>query len=88
MLPHNIKRGLFTNAETRLLNVLADGQPHYTHELLKAIDELASKDSLTKHISNLRTKLMDNYEINVLHKADGKRVGYLLARAVKITMAE
>lgn len=86
MFQVTIDTNQLTNIEQKIFAVLKDGEPHYAPELLKAIDELATKDQLSFHISNLRARLLKLNDVTILHKAEGKRIGYLLARHARVTM--
>jgi DNA-binding winged helix-turn-helix (wHTH) protein len=48
----------FTPTERRILNILADGQPHVLHDLHRCLnDDLSAMSTLYSHVYNLRAKL-------------------------------
>lgn len=48
----------FTATETRIMRVLADGQPHRKEEIHACLpDELGALNNVQMHISNIRKKL-------------------------------
>lgn len=48
----------FSPTELRIVNALADGEPHSREELLACLDdELAGKGALAVHMCNIRRKL-------------------------------
>lgn len=49
---------VFTQTESRILNVLADGKPHKKKELIDCLmDEMSDKTNLWRHIHSLRKKI-------------------------------
>jgi hypothetical protein len=47
----------FSPTEQRIFDVLSDGLMHSQSELVQAIDELASRKTLTVHLVSIRDKL-------------------------------
>lgn len=48
----------FTPTETRIMNILADGEPHPQTDLQKCLyDELGARSNIRMHILNIRRKL-------------------------------
>lgn len=67
-------QGGFTPTEVRILNVLADGQPHPVAELMKCLDdELAERVNLQMHISRIRKKLAPVGQWIVCQVGEGPR---------------
>lgn len=80
---------LFTPTETLLYNVLKDCKEHSAFDLLKALnDKAVTAHDLSNHIARMRKKLMDNYDIDIVHKLNGRRVEYLLVKRLYVGFGE
>jgi hypothetical protein len=54
----DIDYSVFTPTERRILDVLADGEPHTYADLLPVLDDdMAAPSAMRQHISRLRDKL-------------------------------
>lgn len=68
-----------TPTEQRIMSLLEDGFRHSVKELQDLIDDdLAQKTAIANHISRLRKKLPEGYQIFCV--SEGRRRFYILAR--------
>lgn len=80
----------FTPIEQRILNVLADRRPHTEVELLACLeDSEASRESLFKHISLIRKKLLPNEQyIHLLPRQNGHLPCYVFLTGYSYGMTQ
>ena len=87
----NIDKNKFTVIEQKLLELLSDGHPHATKQLmdiLKQSDIAADAKDLQNRLFSLRSKLLETYDLNVLHKVEGKRVNYVLVKQAVVHITD
>jgi len=71
----------FTDTESRLWEILKDGEPHTLDELKKAVDEYCSTNNLRTHLSNMRKRL-EPIGLNVIWQYKSRRPFIRLMRRV------
>lgn len=83
-----VRSQLFTKTETKVLSVLSDGLEHSKEELLRSLgDELANDQSLSDHLKHMRKKLLADYDLDIVHRASGRRIQYLLVKRAYVMVS-